>query len=55
MQLCGTFQNFLLKGCIVITKNIVVEDCEYNNKKMGRSGDPLLHALLFEFAFRNLP
>ena len=27
---------------------IVVEDIEYNNKKMGRSGYPFLYALLFE-------
>ena len=24
-------------------KNIVVQDCEYNNKKMGRSGDPFFY------------
>ena len=37
-----------------MSKNIV-EDCEYSNKKMGRSGDPFLYALLLKFGFRNLP
>ena len=40
---------------VLQTKNIIEEDYEYSNKKMGRSGDPFLYALLFKFTLRNLP